>query len=186
MKIQKEGMTMTLSEKVSYIKGMMEGMSFEATSAEAKLLCKIVDLLEDMALSIEDLEDETAAIEEFTKEMDEDLSKFYISGVYFKENADVSNFEMYVDWLRKAAKDKVSSDDINYALFEILAEYKRCGVSKADVLKAMLKFNPVFTLREMLRRKQTAKKDIEKCVKVAASLKLRQVSGTKTFPIFEK
>lgn len=77
---------MTLSEKVSYIKGMMEGMSFEATSAEAKLLCKIVDLLEDMALSIEDLEDETAAIEEFTKEMDEDLSD--VEEIVFDEEDD--------------------------------------------------------------------------------------------------
>jgi len=84
---------MTLSEKVSYIKGMMEGMNFEASSNEAKLLAKIVDLLDDMAISIEDLEDETAAIEEFTKEMDEDLAD--VEEIVFEDEDDDFDDE---DW----------------------------------------------------------------------------------------
>ena len=34
--------------------------------------------------------------------------------------------------------------------------------------------------------KERAKKDIKKCIKVAESLGLKQTSGTKEFPIFEK
>ena len=76
-------------------------------------------------------------------------------------------------------------DSVNYALFEVLAEYKRSGVSKADVLKAMLVFNPLFTIKEIIRRKNVAKKDIERCMKVAKNIGLKQTSGTKEFPIFE-
>ena len=57
---------------------------------------------------------------------------------------------------------------------------------KADVLKAMLTLNPFFLAKEIIRRKQAAKKDIEKCVKVAKALGLKRTSGTKEFPIFNK
>ena len=40
---------MTNTEKVAYIKGMMEGMNFEADTPEKKLLNAIVDALEGIA-----------------------------------------------------------------------------------------------------------------------------------------
>ena len=89
-------------------------------------------------------------------------------------------------WLKNSAGKKIDISDINYALFEVLAEYKRQGVSKADVLKTMLKLNPLFLVKEIIRRKQSSKKEIKKCVKIAESLGLKQTSGTKAFPIFEK
>ena len=114
------------------------------------------------------------------------MQKFYISGIYFKENADVDKFLEYAKWLKNAAAGSFGNNNINYALLEILAEYKRCGVSKSDVLKAMLKFNPLFLVKEIIRRKQTAKKDIAKCMKVARDFGLKQTAGTKEFPIFGK
>lgn len=120
------------------------------------------------------------------KKMDEKMQEFYICGIYFKENADINKFLEYAKWLKSANGENFDKDTINYALLEILAEYKRCGVAKSDILKAMLKFNPCFLLKEIIRRKKMAKKDIEKCMKVAKSLGLRQTSGTKEFPIFEK
>ena len=118
--------------------------------------------------------------------MDDEMKKFYISGVYFTENPDINKFLKYAKWLKNSASKKVNKRDINYALLEILAEYKRCGVSKADVLKAMLKFNLLFLAKEIIRRKQSAKKDIKKCSIVAESLGLKKTAGTKVFPIFEK
>ena len=118
------------------------------------------------------------------EEMDEEMLKFYIGGIYFKENADVDKFLEYAKWLRKASKNCFSKNDINYALFEILAEYKRRGVSKKDILKATFSFNPFFLTKEIIRRKRNAKKDIEKCVRVANDLGLRQTMGTKEFPVF--
>ena len=119
-------------------------------------------------------------------QMDEEMQKFYISGIYFKENTQIHKFLEYAQWLKRVTRKNFDKNTINYALFEILAEYKRCGISKSDVLKAMLSFNPFFLAKEIVRRKQTAKKDIEKCMKVALDLGLRQTAGTKEFPIFEK
>lgn len=119
-------------------------------------------------------------------EMDEDMQKFYINGIYFKENADINNYLGYSKWLKKSANKNFSKKDINYALLEILAEYKRCGAKKSDIIKVMLTFNPFFLITEILRRKKTAKKDIEKCTLAAYGLGLKRTGGTNEFPIFEK
>ena len=120
------------------------------------------------------------------KEMDKEMAEFYISGIYFKENADIDKFLEYAKWLRSVTSENFKKNMVNYALFEILAEYKRCGISKADVIKAMLAFNPYFLAKELIRRKMAAKKDIKKCMNVADRIGLKQTSGTKEFPIFEK
>ena len=119
-------------------------------------------------------------------EMDENMKEFYISGIYFKENANVDKFLEYAKWLKNVSRKNFDKKTINYALLEILAEYKRCGVSKSDVLKAMMRFNPLFLAKEIIRRKKEAKKDIEKCMKVAMDLGLKQTAGTKEYPIFEE
>ena len=120
------------------------------------------------------------------QEMDEDMQKFYISGIYFKENADIEKFLAYAKWIRGIHKDNINKDALNYALFETLAEYKRSAVPKCDIIKGMLAFSPFFVIKELHRRKKTAKYDIENCMKVAENIGIRQTSGTKMFPIFEK
>ena len=89
------------------------------------------------------------------------MQEFYIGGIYFTETADIDKFLEYAKWLKSAAAKNFDKNNINYALLEIIAEYKRCGVSKSDVLKAMLKFNPFFLVKEIIRRKQTAKKTLK-------------------------
>ncbi len=120
------------------------------------------------------------------QEMDKEMQEFYISGIYFKEHTDIHKLLQYAKWLRSVAPKNFDKHTINYVLFEILAEYKRCGVPKSEVLKAMLGFTPLFLAKEIIRRKQTARKDIEKCMRVAKNIGLRQTAGTKEFPIFEK
>ena len=120
------------------------------------------------------------------REMNEGMKDFYISGIYFKENADIHKFIEYAKWLKSVPTKKFDKKSIDYALLEILAEYKRCGISKTDVLKAMLTFNPFYLAQEIIRRKKTAKKDIKKCMRVANDIGLKQTAGTKEFPIFEK
>ena len=120
------------------------------------------------------------------REMDAEMGKFYINGIYFKENADIDKFIKYAKWLRSVTKKHLDKDAVNYALFEILAEYKRCAVPKTDVLKAMLTFSPCFLAKEIIRRKTTAQNDVAKCMMVAKNMGLRQTAGSKEFPIFEK
>lgn len=120
------------------------------------------------------------------QEMDEELKKFYISGIYFKEEADIDKFLAYAKWLKKVSGKNFDKNAVKYALLEILAEYKRHGVPQKDVLKAMIRFSPCFLMKEIVRRKQAAKADIERCKQVAKELGLKQTAGTKAFPIFEK
>ena len=119
-------------------------------------------------------------------EMDEEMKEFYISGIYFREHADIHKFLEYAKWLKGVTVKSFEKDAVNYALLEILAEYKRCGISKANIFKAMLTFNPCFLVKEIVRRKRAAQQDIKRCMEVAKSIGLKQTSGTKAFPIFEK
>ena len=53
---------MTISEKVAYLKGLADGLDLDLeNSKEGKLLVKIIDILEDLGLAVEDLEVEVQA-----------------------------------------------------------------------------------------------------------------------------
>ena len=56
---------MNINEKASYIKGLAEGMKFDTTTDTGRLIKEMIGLLEDMALSISDLEDENARLEAY-------------------------------------------------------------------------------------------------------------------------
>lgn len=64
---------MTIGEKVAHLKGLMEGLNIGDATPEAKILAKIADILEEMALAIEDLDDECATMNEYIEQIDEDL-----------------------------------------------------------------------------------------------------------------
>ncbi len=64
---------MTVSEKAAYIKGLIEGMSIDTTKGEGKVLAAMADLLEDLSLTVLDIEDEAATLRDYIEEIDEDL-----------------------------------------------------------------------------------------------------------------
>ena len=64
---------MTLNEQASYIKGLCDGMELDKASKEGKVIAALLDLVSDMAIAIEDLEDEVAELGEYIEEIDEDL-----------------------------------------------------------------------------------------------------------------
>lgn len=61
-------------EKVSYLKGLTEGLNIKDDTAEGKLLIKIVETLEDFADVIVDLDEEIEELTEFLDVIDEDLA----------------------------------------------------------------------------------------------------------------
>jgi len=65
---------MEISEKVAYLKGLVEGFGFDANTKEGKVILAVVDLLDDLALSVSDLEDSVELLSEQMSELDEDLS----------------------------------------------------------------------------------------------------------------
>ena len=65
---------MTTSEKVAYLKGLMEGMELDKDSKEGKLFAMIADILEDLALDIEDLEENSLDLAEEIDAISDDLA----------------------------------------------------------------------------------------------------------------
>ncbi len=65
---------MTLNEKACYIKGLCEGLDL-GESKEGKIIAALLDLVSDMAVTIEDLEAEVEELGEYIEEIDEDLGE---------------------------------------------------------------------------------------------------------------
>ena len=64
---------MTNSERASYIRGLMDGLELDPGTKETKVLNAIVDLLEDLCLSMDELEDDVSELSGQVDEIDEDL-----------------------------------------------------------------------------------------------------------------
>ncbi len=64
---------MTVTEKAAYLKGLVEMAHFEADTDEVKIIKALVDVIDELALSVADLEDEVAMMGEQLDAVDEDL-----------------------------------------------------------------------------------------------------------------
>ncbi len=64
---------MKTSEKVAYIKGLMEGMELDTTENENKILVKVVEVLEELAAANNALTEENIKLRDYIEELDEDL-----------------------------------------------------------------------------------------------------------------
>ena len=65
---------MTTSEKVAYLKGLMEGMKLDTETNEGKLLSVIADILGDMAEDMEDMAGDLFDLGEDVDAISDDLS----------------------------------------------------------------------------------------------------------------
>ena len=65
---------MTTSEKVAYLKGLIEGMKFDKKSDEGKLFNVIADILSDIADDIEDVASDLYDLGEDVDAISDDLS----------------------------------------------------------------------------------------------------------------
>ncbi len=65
---------MTLTEKVAYLKGLAAGLDLDKDTKEAKLFEAMFDILEDMALTISDIDEDLGACEELVEDIDADLA----------------------------------------------------------------------------------------------------------------
>ncbi len=121
-------------------------------------------------------------------EMSAEQEEFYIRGIYFRENKDINKFCEFYKWLKTVnSKTKaINPEALNYAMFEILAEYKRKGIKKSDLIKAMLIFGVPFLLKEIPARKKRARQDGIRCIESAKKIGLIQSGGTIEFPTFSK
>ncbi len=120
--------------------------------------------------------------------MDSEQEEFYIKGIYFRENKDITKFCDFYRWIKSVNRKtkSIKKAALDYAMFEILAEYKRKGITKTDLLKAMLLFGIPFLVKEIPGRKKRARKDGENCIESAGEIGLKYSGGSLEFPTFSK
>ena len=82
---------MGISEKVAYLKGLMEGMNVDAASNEGKLFAAVVDVLDEIALEIEDLTDEVVELGDGMDVISDDLSD--VEGLVYDDEDDYDEDE---------------------------------------------------------------------------------------------
>ena len=116
---------MTVTEKVAYLKGLMEGLSVDETTKEGKILKAVVDVLDDLAMSVEDLEDYTAELTEQVDAVDEDLDSLENDFYGECDCCDDDEDEEYYDITCPSCGDEFSVDEDT--LLEGGIECPNCG-----------------------------------------------------------
>ena len=89
---------MEITEKVAYLKGLADGMELDTEKKEGKLLSAIIDVLEDIALELEDIHDETSELADGLDAVSDDLED--VEDVVFgeeDEDEDDEDSEYYED-----------------------------------------------------------------------------------------
>ena len=89
---------MEITEKVAYLKGLAEGMELDTEKKEGKPLSAIIDVLEDIALELEDIHDETSELADGLDAVSDDLED--VEDVVFgeeDEDEDDEDSEYYED-----------------------------------------------------------------------------------------
>ena len=87
---------MTISEKVAYLKGLAEGLNLDTEkSKEGKLISVMIGILEEVGLSIEDLEENAQALGEEIDALSDDLAD--VESVVFDDEDEEDGGEDYDD-----------------------------------------------------------------------------------------
>ena len=82
---------MEIIEKVAYLKGLAEGMELDTEKKEGKLLAAIIDILDDIALEIEDLKDYADELGEGLDAVSDDLED--VEDLLFDEDEEDDEYE---------------------------------------------------------------------------------------------
>ena len=64
---------MTNSERASYIRGLMDGLELDPNAKETKVLNAIVELLDDLCVTVDEIDENMAELSGQVDEIDEDL-----------------------------------------------------------------------------------------------------------------
>ena len=87
---------MEITEKVAYLKGLMEGMKIDTETNEGKILSAMVDILEDIGLELEDLWNAQGELEDGLDVVSDDLEDIE-DIVYDEDDEESFNDEYYED-----------------------------------------------------------------------------------------
>ena len=86
---------MTISEKVAYLKGLAEGLNLDTEkSKEGKLISVMIGILEELAMSVEDLEENALNLGEEIDVLSDDLAD--VEEAVFEDDEDEEDYDD--DW----------------------------------------------------------------------------------------
>ena len=88
---------MSLKEKVAYLKGLAEGLGLDSESKEGKLITVIIDTLSDMAVEIDDLNENALDIGEELDAISSDLADVE-EFLYDDEDYDFDDYDDLMDF----------------------------------------------------------------------------------------
>ena len=83
---------MEITEKVAYLKGLAEGMELNSEKKEGKLLLAIIDVLEDIALELSDIEDAQEELGEGLDAVSDDLED--VEDLLYGEDDEDEEYEL--------------------------------------------------------------------------------------------
>lgn len=86
---------MNLTEKIAYIKGLAEGLSLDESKPEVKVINAIVDLLDDIAYDLSDMEELYDELSEQVDEIDQDLAE--VESELYDDECDCDDEEDFDD-----------------------------------------------------------------------------------------
>ena len=116
---------MTISEKVAYLKGLAEGLDLEnEKSKEAKLINVMIGILEEIGLSIEDLEENDLDLGEEIDVLSDDLAD--VEDIVYGIDEDEEDFdEDFFEVECPSCEEPIVIDD--EALAEGVVQCPNCG-----------------------------------------------------------
>ncbi len=85
-----------LGEKVSYLKGLAEGMKIDASSGEGKLIVQMIDVLSEAAKQLDELQEAYQELNDYVECIDDDLEELELQ-CEGEEDEDEDGFEFDED-----------------------------------------------------------------------------------------
>ncbi|MCL2057034.1 MAG: hypothetical protein FWH02_07460 [Oscillospiraceae bacterium] len=83
---------MDVSEKIAYLKGLVEGFGFDGSTKEGKVILTIMDILDDLAISVSDLEDGVDILTVRVDELEQEVSDI-TDEIWDTDDEDGDDFE---------------------------------------------------------------------------------------------
>lgn len=117
-----------LSDKVSYLRGLMDGMGIDDSTKEGKILKLMAEILDEMAVTVEDISDEVDSVVDLIDMIDEDLCEVEDDLYEFDDEEDYDELDDDYDE-EEIVYDDEESEEFD---FDDEAMYECCCPSCGD------------------------------------------------------
>lgn len=86
---------MKLSEQMSYLRGLVDGLDIDMTTKEGKVLGQMMEVLQSAVLYIDDLQNQVDELTELCEDLDKDLGEVEEFLLDEDEDLDLDEYEEY-------------------------------------------------------------------------------------------